>query len=325
MKKEYLKIKYEGEIMNTIKTKSRIGGFILIYLLLSPFIFVFSQAQTAIPEGNFDNWTPASSGLFEEPTGGWWTTLNSLVQLGGPVTVTKTTDAYSGTYAAQMETQLWGTLVLPGLLASGKFANSSPFVIQGKPFTDMPVKFKGYYKYTCVNIDSAGIYAMLSHYNTVTGKRDTLAEAKKAVLATVQNYTAFDLDFHYYITGVTPDSIDIVFVSSSGSNGQVGSTFFVDDVSLEYSNGLQENVMPKINVLTFPNPANDEFHLIIENSDLQNITCDLYSMEGKLCRSFVPVSQESSVNIKDLTAGNYLLNIYKNQVLVLSNKISIIR
>ena len=305
---------------NFYKASTKKKNKVLLYLkasvvifILSPFTFFSVQAQIPIPEGEFENWTPASSGLYEEPTGGWWTTLNSLVQLGAAVTVSKTTDAYSGTYAAKLETKQWGTFMITGLLASGKFINTDPFVVQGKPFTDLPLKFQGYYKYTSINGDSAGIYAMLTKLNTTTGKRDTLADAKTAVKSTVPNYTEFDLNFKYYTPGVYPDSIDIVFCSSSGDSNRVGSVLFIDDVKLIYSDGLQECMMPEMKVNVYPNPVDENrtftlSYSTLEDCNIEISVCDLIGRE--LFKSSEKTTAGSQVKEFSVTECNMHKGVY---------------
>ena len=240
-----------------------------IYFLLFFFCVSFAYAQTQLPEGGFNNWTISSTGEYEEPSGNFWTTLNSLKLLGGPVTVRKSTDFHLGTFAARLETKQWGSFLLPGLLVSGSFETEAPFIIQGKPFTEKPMKFKGWYKYTSVNNDSAAIVTLLTKYNNASNKRDTIALAVLKVKNTVSSYTPFDINIDYTQNGVNPDSITVVFSSSAnGENfqGQVGSILWVDDVSLEYSTGVQESLLPEFGINIFPSPANQTININCSDS-----------------------------------------------------------
>ena len=189
-----------------------------------------------IPNGDFEQWALSAENTYEEPSTGWWTSLNVLKNLGGPETLLKTNDKHTGAYAAKLETKAWDNLMIPGLLLTGTFDFAAPnMVIQGKPFTEKPLKLKGYYKYTSVNADSAAIYANVTHYNEQTHQKDTIGEARFAVLSTVGTYTLFEIDFTYFYNDIAPDSLSIVFASSADGanfNGQQGSTLFIDDVSL---------------------------------------------------------------------------------------------
>lgn len=287
-------------------------------------ITTYSYCQTSIPEGGFENWVQESS--YEEPAGNWWTSLNSLNSLGGPVTVTKVTDFYSGSYAAKLETKMWGTFILPGLLVSGTFITSPPFVIQGQPFTDKPIRFKGYYKYISVNNDSAAIFAMLTKHNSITGKRDTLAIAKQAVLATTLTYTPFNLEF-IYSSSETPDSIDVVFSSSAnGANfsGQIGSTLVVDEIVLEYGTGVFELLTPEVEVSLFPNPAAESISVTIDNVKEFLLDYTIYSFDGKIVQQGTIKSTETNISITGIEAGKYLFNVYSGKKLLGSKKIIVI-
>jgi len=198
----------------------------------------------ALSDGDFENWETISHGnaSYEEPISGWWTSLNMLSVLGGPITLNKSTDAYSGNYSAKLETKKWGDdFIIPGLLAAGYFdptASIGRNVIQGKPFTQKPLSIKGYYKFLSVDNDSAGIYAALSRYNTTTNKRDTIAIAKQAIYNTIINWELFDIAFEYKISDLIPDTIFVVFTSSlAGSQfiGNEGSTLWVDNVALNFN------------------------------------------------------------------------------------------
>lgn len=207
-----------------------------------------AKAQVQIPVSDFEDWTQAPFTSYEEPTGGWWTTLNGLSGLGCPVTVIKTTDAHSGSYAAKLTTRQWGTLTIPGLLLSGEFnIQNQNFLVQGQPFTQVPTSFRGWYKFSPEGGDSAAIAALLVRWNTGTQRRDTIGLAVLSVLDSVSNWTMFDLPFVFWQTGVTPDSILVALVSSGDGqnfNGQVGSTLWIDDLELDYTTDFAPGAEP---------------------------------------------------------------------------------
>jgi len=282
-----------------------------------------AMAQTQIPEGGFNNWIPNSTNIYCEPAGDWWTTLNSLAALGGPVTVSQTTDAHTGEYAAQLETKLWGDFLISGLLASGSFIMTEPYIQNGRPFTDTPSKFKVWYKYTPVNGDSAGVGAILTRYNTATGQKDTLAKAVRAITENVQTYTQFEIDFDYMIPGINPDTIIIVFTSSGdGGNflGEVGSTLILDDVSLEYPSGLQESLLPEFTVQAFPSPAAKQVTFKFNTTQAKKLLCHIYSLDGRLIQSYSPTGEEHQMDVSTWPQGKYILQVYTGNNLVSSAK-----
>ena len=188
---------------------------------------------------SFEKWASTSlDGLvYEEPSGGYWTTLNYLSRLSCPITVSKTTDAQHGGFSACLETKQWGSMVIPGLLVMGTFIPEDPFIIQGKPYTERPTSVNGFYKYLPIDGDTCVLYARLSKYNTTLNKQDTIAEASITVNNNVPQFLPFSLIFDYRDPVSNPDSLTILFVSSiDGANfrGHPGSKLFVDNLALEY-------------------------------------------------------------------------------------------
>ena len=199
-----------GKSINIIFTKNSPGNFIFLYkdfimkrLLPLVLLCLTGLLNSQITSNtSFEMWT--NTGNYEEPSGGW-TTLNKLRDLGSlnPVTVSKTTDSYSGTYAARLETKEitgFGTLI-GGLLAAGIFDNNaSPGqnVKLGQPYTERPLNFDVYYKYTSVNSDSAAFYLALTKWNSSTSSRDTIGEAFYTEYNTVSAYTQLNIPINYY-------------------------------------------------------------------------------------------------------------------------------
>ncbi len=295
-------------------------------LIFSLFVgSVIVQAQ--IPEGGFNNWTPFLLNTYSEPTGGWWTTLNTLSTLGGPVTVSPSTDVHSGAYAARLETKQWGTLLLSGLLVSGKFINAAPFIKQGQPFTDKPSRFKGWYKYAPVSTDSAAIVAILTKFNTTSGKADTVASTVNVIKNTTSAYTQFDFKLDYRIANMNPDTIKIVFVSSAdGANmkGQNGSTLLIDDISLEYATGLQEILMPEFKIDAYPSPASYQVLLKFNTSISEQLFCQVYSIDGHPMSSFSPSGNDHCLDVSTWPQSTYLVQAWTRGVLVSSSKFLVV-
>ncbi len=194
---------------------------------------------------SFEHWlsTTVDPLTYEEPSGGYWTSLNYLSRLTCPVTVTKSTDAQQGSYSVSMETKQWGSMVIPGLLVMGTFIPQDPFVIQGKPYTNKPTSIHGYFKYSPADSDTCVLYARLSKFNTFTNKQDTIAEASMIVNQYIPNYSPFSLVFDYRLVDIVPDSLTILFVSSiDGANfrGHPGSKLWIDNLSINFNPLLKQ-------------------------------------------------------------------------------------
>lgn len=203
-----------------------------------------TQISDAAFDGSFENWKTHTEGevSWEIPESEWWSSLNMLKTLGCPLTMTKTEDAHTGNYAVRLETINWGDdLIIPGIIASGYFDTDRPIgenLVLGQPFDETPALVEGYYKYLPATQDTAVLYSSLTRYDTVSGLRDTIAEAAISVTDSVPDYARFELIYEYSNYDQQPDSINILFLTSiSGQdfNGHVGSVMFVDDVRIIHS------------------------------------------------------------------------------------------
>lgn len=212
---------------------------------------VVITCTTVIESGCLDDWQNHTEGdyTYYEPAGNFLRTLNMLSALPpeiggpGPVTTEKTTDAYSGTYAAKLVSKNFcpsqnSCIFIPGLLGATVLDIPGQTIRLGKPYTDKPLRFTGFYRYYPVAGDSALIEVLLTKYNTSLGKRDTVAITKNILKNEVSTYTAFDYSLNYLNPGLTPDTVTILCVSSAGINfssltqcqGQPGSILYIDDI-----------------------------------------------------------------------------------------------
>lgn len=201
-------------------------------------------AQNQIPDGDFEGWTPDQLNLYEEPQSEWWATLNPLRNLGGPVSVSKSTDAHSGNYSAHMVSGTYGTLFVPGILLSGSFdiLNAPDFFTRGQAYTARPTTFRGWYKFNPANGDSAAVAVQLTRWNSSTEQRDTVGEVGLIIRGSISNWTEFVLPIFYY-SNETPDTLVVVATSSADGanfNGQVGSELWIDDFDLDVQTSALE-------------------------------------------------------------------------------------
>ncbi|MFO8130088.1 MAG: PCMD domain-containing protein [Bacteroidales bacterium] len=197
---------------------------------------------------NFERWVTHSN--YENPAPvGVWATANKVKDLNPglyPATTEKTTDAQEGDYAARMFTAIaQGLPLITGSVATGVFtvdlSNPLKSLVSGVPYRTKPERFNGYFKYypgyDLQKEDSCEIRATLFRWDAMLGKRDTIGEAIHRTSDSIKEYTFFDAPFVYY-HGATPDSLELIFASSSrGSDfiGNEGSTLYIDNVGLEFS------------------------------------------------------------------------------------------
>jgi hypothetical protein len=276
-------------------------------------------AQTQIDNGNLDNWV--NQGSYDEPAGTMLKTLNSLTSLGVPVTVTKTTDAKSN-LAAQLKS---GTLValsifIPGVLATIQVQTAPPAAFLGVPFTDKPQRFKGWYKYSPVQGDSAEILIALMKRNGAS--RDTVARAAMKITNTVSSYTQFDMPLTYFSNTTVPDSLIILCVSSAGYNfsnllacaGKNNSTLWVDELELEYSAGLSES-FPGLPLNIWPNPATEI--VWVESEGLpEGVQVVVSDVQGREVLQTTVSRWPLSLSVGHLAEGRYFMKVIQGQRIV---------
>jgi hypothetical protein len=304
--------------------------------LFTFFLFAFlvsaGNAQT-IPNGSLESWDSLHS---QTTTAYWWQpsyvginwmgTLNSLVGLSvsvggpGPETCIRTTDSYSGTYAAKLVSRplILGTtsVFIPGMLGTAIMNMGGISAWLGNPCPGCkPLHFKGYYKFEPVNGDSCTIVALVSRWNSQTHQRDTIAYNALIQTQPVSTYTPFDLQLAYENSAI-PDSLTLLMISSAGFNihnfmgctGQEGSTMYVDEVSLEYPMGIEQSLMPEVSVRIFPNPATENITVELSGR-LENGCMEIFSMDGKLLKTVHVNDLKATISVSTLPAGSYFFKL----------------
>jgi hypothetical protein len=295
-----------------------------ILLISSIFIFnVYLFSQTTLPNMDFEDWTSYAGGQYEEPSGGVWTTANKVVLLSVifPVTTEKTTDAYSGTYAAKMTSIMTSiSMLVTGSLATGTFneTETPPNNMHlGMPFTGRPEKFTGYYKYINNNGDSCDIYAILSKWDGTT--RQEVGRAAMRSTLEVSAYTKFELTFNYTSADV-PDSISVVFASSAAGDqmlGTDGSTLYIDSVAFLYPVSINEFANYSVQVNCFPLPADDRVNFEMSRN-ISNGNIIVFDERGSKIKSLEVTEKAFTFPVNDLLPGKYFYQITEENELVQS-------
>lgn len=312
------------------------------HLLTLFFAIVLSSAafSQTLPNGDLESWdslhSATTTAYWWQPSAvglNWMNTLNSLAGLPattggpGPVTVFRTTDAYSGTYAAKLVTDDMNigaiTILIPGMLGTAVMNNASISAWLGNPCPGCkPLHFKGYYKYEPVLGDSGAMVAMATRWNSAAGKKDTIGYGKFVVYNAVNEYTPFDITLNY-TKAEEPDSLTLLMVSNAGFNvvnflgsvGQIGSTMYVDEVSLEYPAGIEQSLMPEVAVKVYPNPATEvaTFEL---SKKITNGMLEIYSGDGKLIKASMLYDTKVNVNVNPLPSGSYFFKVKEGKHLL---------
>ena len=273
-------------------------------------------AQNQIPDGDFESWSSDQLNLYEYPASGWWSSLNPLRTLGGPVSVNKDGDAHSGNYSAHLETFEYGTLLVPGMLLSGTFnlLAAPNYFTRGRPYTERPAVFRGWYKYSPVQGDSAAIAVQVTRWNSTTQQRDTVGEVGIIIRQAASGWTEFVLPIDYY-SQETPDTLVVVATSSAAADqliGQVGSELWIDDFDLElvHTSSPASIEQPKVKLIT-----GSTWQIEVEEDP---VNVEIISSNGALLHTYDLRPGTHQLSNDQLSQGIYIIKITgpKNRSLI---------
>lgn len=211
-----------------------------LYIALSHFAIVTvfaltlanSEAQNAIPNPGFENWT--NQGSYDDPDG--WGTLNSQTSALGIKTVLKSTSVHSGSFAINLVTKhiTFINQTAPGIAGSnGVFDQNCSCFIGGVPYNLRPDSITGWFKYSPVSTDTASVEITLSKWNGTS--RDVVGSVKFTQSTAVTTYTQFKTKINYSLT-TDPDTMVIILLASwtGATSSNNNSSFFVDDLALTF-------------------------------------------------------------------------------------------
>jgi len=287
-----------------------------VFFWIIIFLTQFGTAQQALPNPDFEEWDD-EGGIFTgylDPAG--WETVNSSTNLLGLLTAERAegTDAFSGSYAMRLESKFLGIAnqVIPGICATGDINIDTENVESGVPINSRPHAITGWYRYFPSGVDTGQVGMILTRWNSMSGVRDTVGVGGFFALGTTENYTFFSGPVEYQ-SELTPDTMIVVLVSSSQFEPQDGSTMFVDNLFLEYlpTQIIAESIEE---VPVFPNPVNDKINFEVAGARL----LEVFDRNGRLAELIELDQGQQSVDVLNLSAGQYLLRFLGNNSELLS-------
>ena len=287
-------------------------------MIIAMLLMVSFYAQE-LPNADLESWI--DSGTYEEPE--FWTTPNPFTSLAGVVTVSKSEDAYSGTYSARLETKdlIGGLYQAPGMLTyadfnvdfqTGEFSFSG-----GLPMTETVDYFSGMYKYTGVDKDSAAV-VIISFRHPEGEEADTVGSGF-VFLHDAEDWTEFTVKM-IPISDNQPDTFNVIILSSGSTELKAGSVMFVDDLSISLITGIEEQSESDLHVDVFPNPVRNEVTFNAHSND-NDRSIAIYDMTGRMVRSVSFNGEKLSIDMSDLPEGVYAYHISRNNSLLKSGSL----
>lgn len=259
----------------------------------------FALNAQQIPNGGFENWDTKVG--YNTPTG--WSSLDDeFFSQTGIATVTKETDAKSGSFSAKVKVAGTTATGLAGLLAIG----NDDLDFGGIGFKSRPYSFSGWSKYKTMGGDTAIIYVMFNKYNAATDELDLIGLGHTSFAGTQTSYYQFNFPISWF-TAEAPDSLQIMVMvgnlSSGDPIGTVGSYILLDDLTFGTSAGINELIInDPINI--FPNPASDRVEIGLSN-ELAGAEIRITDLNGKV----VFTGKQTCIKLNDFNKGLYFINI----------------
>jgi hypothetical protein len=278
---------------------------ITIFLFILIAITTITNAQ--IPNNGFELWT--SFGTYENPNNGWVT--NNSFSAGTYFPVTKSTDHYPatvGSFSIRME----NNISFPGSTAE-KYGYTATAIYPGYtgPFfqiTGHPNSICGYYKFLPLNNDTMTITAVLYYSGS------PVSTAVYTSTATASAWTSFNIPFSMYTTADSAQLGFSAFYSSLGGSFPSGpygnSILYVDNLSFDnLISFISESKGKNPSFNFYPNPANENITLNIDNMGNDDLTLNIYNVIGESVRSELLKQNQQQISTENLSTGIYIIEV----------------
>ncbi|MEZ5083949.1 MAG: T9SS type A sorting domain-containing protein [Bacteroidales bacterium] len=265
----------------------------LIYSFVAFFIFfgLTAKAQN-IQNSGFENW--ANVQYFEDPDG--FTTTNFVSYFAdGTANATKTSDAYSGSYALTLETIDTDEGPIAGAAFIGLLGNGA--IIGGIPFTERPDSLTGYVKYNVAGIDTAYVAVLFKKFGAPLGICFVQLTGNQ------NDYQFISQPINWLIPIISPDTLAIGIISSTLFGIPVpGSTITVDNLQFVGAN------------TPFPNGDFENWTEFASEEAVEWISSNIFTL---------PESDISMTKTTDSHEGNYAIRL-ENQPTIWDDTLSFI-
>jgi len=288
----------------TRKTNKNMKKSTLFIVLLSFGIFTAKAQQPEIPNGSFENWSTASWG---DSLNNWTTHFTYFLEF---TLANKSTDFHDGQFALEAKSQLvtLGSFNIPGIATLGKIipdiANSTARAEGGVAFNGKPSTLNGWYKYDQQGSDSAIIYIILTKWNAINSTRDTVGDGRFIHNVSESAYTQFALDLTYKNASLTPDTLNIILLSS-GAVATADSKLVVDNLTLDYPQSVANN--DKADFYIYPNPSNGIVNVSFASNDKYSAT--LFNTLGQKLYSKSINGMSAALDFTNYPKGIYMLEL----------------
>lgn len=298
-------------------------------LSLTALAAMVSSAAVAQTNMNFESWAPTTLSP-SNPVG--WETFNTSNFGGADGTTQETADPGEGSISAKLETKTGFAAVTGGsdtaaalLTLNGNLLGGN--VLGGVAYTGKPASIDLLFKAAPQGGDTSIFLAQLQHWDATAGDNVVDGQAVLMLNSAVPTWTSYNAAFSYYTTD-TPDTLIILAASSFGgvfSDGlpKPGSTFWVDDLVINFPTGVNNEVKNSERIAAYPNPASSTIRIALNDTKATSIR--ITDITGKVVKTETVLSNVVNINVENLPIGLYVYQVINNESVVYTNKFNVIR
>jgi len=322
-----LRVKAEpNSLTNQVSIKITMRKTLTLVSIL--FVLCFQSFAQQMPNGSFETWSGG------EPVN-WNTSNQNLLGLDFTTVTKDVSSPQQGTASAKLTVitktiPFVGSITLQGALTLG-ILNIDPFaqtatLTGGYPFTGMPQKLTGYFKYQPVANDTCYMGWGLTKWEN--GIQDTIGYAAIDTMGTFNTWTYFEIPLEYQIWEA-PDTMNILFVNSNPLDGinHTGTKMWVDNLSFVYGTVGIEGVTFARGLSVYA--ERDEHVLFLSSSfeKQENLDISLFNMAGIETNHWRRTMQQTTerLDVGNLVTGTYVLRISSGNRLIDTRKIAILK
>jgi hypothetical protein len=191
-----------------------------------------------------------------------------------------------------------------GILLTGTINIATQKLKQGIPYTSKPEGMAYYTKYSPAGIDTAFTIVALTKWNGTS--RDTIGFATDIITSNIISWSKRIVPIIYDANlTAAPDTLIILFSSSSRVAPKLGSTFILDEINL-YPTGTSNIIeTASDNLVVYPNPVSSVLNLKNIDSNISNIK--IFDVSGKKVFENKISTFTSTLNLSALSNGLYYM------------------
>ncbi len=261
--------------------------------------------QAQVPNGSFEDWTWELGS--DEPDE--WITDNLMGLFFGATFATEGVGVEGASCIVLTTRELPSLGIRASVAYTGSFAEGP----DGYPFTGRPELLVGQLKYAPVGTDEASISVALTRWDPVGGQRVVVGAGAHTVQAAVMDWTSFELTINY-LDPAAPDTA-VIMLRSSTAPSAPGSVFSVD--ALDFSTGAAVNGAEAQPIGTWLDAAGEQLQV---RSPMTLRTLQVLDASGRVLRSVAVGGMSTTVGVRDLPAGTYLLRAFAPEGLLLRGR-----